>query len=42
MNRTSFAAIASVARKEFLHIFRDRRVLILLVVLPPIFTLVFG
>lgn len=42
MNTTSFAAIASVARKEFLHIFRDRRVLILLVVLPPIFTLVFG
>jgi ABC-type multidrug transport system permease subunit len=42
MNRSSFAAIASVARKEFLHIARDRRVLILLITLPPIFTLVFG
>ncbi|HEY0368457.1 MAG TPA: ABC transporter permease [Chthoniobacterales bacterium] len=38
----SLAAIASVARKEFLHIARDRRVLILLITLPPIFTLVFG
>jgi ABC-type multidrug transport system permease subunit len=38
----SLYAIASVARKEFLHIFRDRRVLILLLTLPPIFTLVFG
>ncbi|MBA2242054.1 MAG: ABC transporter permease [Chthoniobacterales bacterium] len=42
MNRTSLDAILSVARKEFLHIYRDRRVLILLLVLPPIFTLVFG
>lgn len=42
MNRSSFAAIASVAYKEFLHIVRDRRVLILLLVLPPVFTLVFG
>ena len=42
MNRASFAAIASVARKEFLHIRRDRRVLILLLLLPPIFTIVFG
>lgn len=42
MNLPSISAIGSVARKEFLHIFRDRRVLILLVVLPPIFTLVFG
>ncbi|MDQ6859767.1 MAG: ABC transporter permease [Verrucomicrobiota bacterium] len=40
--RSSLAAIASVARKEFLHIARDRRVLILLITLPPIFTLVFG
>ena len=31
-----------MARKEFLHIYRDRRVLILLLILPPIFTLVFG
>jgi ABC-type multidrug transport system permease subunit len=42
MNRTSFAAIASVAYKEFLHIYRDRRVLLLLLVLPPLFTLLFG
>ncbi|MDQ2919540.1 MAG: ABC transporter permease, partial [Verrucomicrobiota bacterium] len=38
----SLHAIMSVARKEFLHIARDRRVLILLIILPPIFTLVFG
>ncbi|CAA9239057.1 MAG: hypothetical protein AVDCRST_MAG42-1599 [uncultured Chthoniobacterales bacterium] len=42
MNRSSIAAIASVARKEFLHIYRDRRVLILLLLLPPLFTLMFG
>ncbi|MFL6531440.1 MAG: ABC transporter permease [Chthoniobacterales bacterium] len=39
---SSLAAITSVARKEFLHIARDRRVLILLITLPPIFTLIFG
>lgn len=42
MNRSSFSAIASVAYKEFLHIYRDRRVLVLLLILPPVFTLVFG
>ena len=42
MNRGFFSAIASVAYKEFLHIYRDKRVLILLLVLPPVFTLVFG
>ena len=42
MNRGSIGAIASVAYKEFLHIVRDRRVLVLLLVLPPVFTLVFG
>jgi ABC-type multidrug transport system permease subunit len=42
MNRRSFSAILSVAYKEFLHIFRDRRVLALLIILPPVFTLVFG
>src|SRR5204863_7189356 len=42
MNRGSIRAIASVAYKEFLHIYRDRRVLILLLILPPVFTLVFG
>jgi ABC-2 type transport system permease protein len=42
MNPGSISAIASVAYKEFLHIYRDRRVLILLLILPPLFTLVFG
>jgi ABC-type multidrug transport system permease subunit len=42
MKLTSFAAIGSVAYKEFLHIYRDRRVLILLLILPPVFTLIFG
>jgi ABC-2 type transport system permease protein len=42
MNRQSFSAILSVAYKEFLHIYRDRRVLLLLLILPPVFTLVFG
>jgi len=38
----SLQAIASVAYKEFLHIIRDRRILILIVTLPPLFTLLFG
>jgi ABC-2 type transport system permease protein len=38
----SLSAIASVAYKEFLHIYRDRRVLLLLLILPPLFTLLFG
>ena len=42
MNRTTLSAIASVAYKEFLHIYRDRRVLILLLILPPVFTIIFG
>jgi len=42
MNRRSFSAILSVAYKECLHILRDLRVLVLLVILPPAFTLVFG
>ena len=42
MSRQSFSAILSVAYKEFLHIYRDRRVLVLLLILPPVFTLVFG
>jgi ABC-type multidrug transport system permease subunit len=42
MKRLSVSAIASVARKEFLHIIRDKRVLVLLLVLPPLFTLIFG
>ena len=42
MKRTSLSAIMSVAYKEFLHIYRDRRVLVLLLILPPLFTLLFG
>lgn len=42
MKFSSFAAIGSVAYKEFLHIYRDRRVLVLLLILPPVFTLIFG
>jgi len=42
MNGISMSAIASVAYKEFLHIYRDRRVLLLLLILPPLFTLLFG
>ena len=38
----SFHAIASVARKEFLHILRDWRILILIFTLPPAFTLLLG
>jgi len=40
--KSSLHAIASVAYKEFLHIYRDRRVLLLLLILPPLFTLLFG
>ena len=42
MKGLSFRAIGSVAYKEFLHIYRDRRVLLLLLILPPLFTLLFG
>src|SRR5690242_19677975 len=42
MSFLSFHAIGSVAYKEFLHIYRDRRILLLLLVLPPLFTLLFG
>jgi drug efflux transport system permease protein len=42
MKLPSFGAIGSVAYKEFLHIYRDRRVLVLLLILPPVFTLIFG
>lgn len=36
------AAILSVARKEVLHIARDWRILLVLLLLPPAFTLMFG
>jgi ABC-2 type transport system permease protein len=42
MMSVSPTAVMSVARKEFLHIVRDRRVLVLLLILPPLFTLIFG
>src|SRR5436189_3650404 len=43
MNFTgSIRSIGSVAKKEFLHIVRDWRVLILILSLPPAFTLLFG
>ena len=42
MRWLSFEATSSVAYKEFLHIYRDRRVLFLVLLLPPLFTLLFG
>jgi ABC-2 type transport system permease protein len=42
MSAISFRAIGSVAYKEFLHIYRDRRILLLLLILPPLFTVLFG
>jgi ABC-type multidrug transport system permease subunit len=42
MRWLSFEATASVAYKEFLHIYRDRRVLLLVLILPPLFTVLFG
>jgi len=38
----SLSAILTIAYKEFVHVWRDRRVLLLILVLPPFFTLVFG
>ena len=38
----SLRAIASVAKKELLQIVRDWRILILILTLPPAFTLLFG
>jgi ABC-2 type transport system permease protein len=42
MKWLSFEGTVSVAYKEFLHILRDRRVLVLVLTLPPLFTLLFG
>jgi ABC-2 type transport system permease protein len=42
MKWLSLEAVASVAYKEFLHIYRDRRVLLLVLTLPPLFTVLFG
>jgi ABC-type multidrug transport system permease subunit len=38
----SMHAVANVAKKEMLHILRDWRILVLIVTLPPAFTLLFG
>jgi ABC-2 type transport system permease protein len=38
----SAQAISSVVTKEFIHILRDRRILILILLLPPLMTLMFG
>ena len=40
--RSIWNAIASVALKEFLHVWRDKRILALIIILPPFFTLLFG
>ena len=42
MKWLSLEAVTSVSYKEFLHIYRDRRVLLLVLTLPPLFTLLFG
>ncbi len=42
MNAHSLHALWSVAYKEFLHIARDWRILILLISFPPVFTLMIG
>jgi len=39
---SAIQAISSVAWKEFIHIYRDWRILVLLLILPPFFTLIFG
>src|SRR6202022_5081326 len=38
----SWSAILAIAYKEFVHVWRDRRVMLLIVVLPPFFTFLFG
>ncbi len=38
----AYHAVGSIARKELLHILRDRRILVLVLTLPPMFTLIFG
>lgn len=42
MRFSSLQAIRSVAMKEFIHIYRDWRILVLLLILPPVFTVIFG
>jgi ABC-2 type transport system permease protein len=38
----SWNAVLAIAYKEFVHVWRDRRVMFLIVVLPPFFTFLFG
>jgi ABC-2 type transport system permease protein len=38
----NISGVFSVAYKEALHIFRDKRILILVITLPPLLTLIFG
>jgi ABC-type multidrug transport system permease subunit len=38
----SWDAVLAIAYKEFVHVWRDRRVTLLIVVLPPFFTFLFG
>ena len=40
--RSNFRGVACVARKELLHIWRDKRIMVLILVLPPFFTFLFG
>jgi len=40
--KASVRAVAGVAYKEFLHIYRDKRIVALVLLLPPLFTLLFG
>lgn len=39
---SSWRSVSSVAYKEFIHVWRDRRVLLLILILPPLFTILFG
>ena len=40
--KISLYGIASVAYKEMLHIVRDRRIMALVLILPPLLTFIFG
>ncbi len=40
--KASARAVGGVAYKEFLHIYRDKRIVALVLLLPPLFTLLFG
>src|SRR5215210_3405591 len=40
--RRTIHSIGSVAYKEFLHIWRDWRIMVLVLALPPLLTIIFG